>query len=236
MSTLYLIRHGQASFGIQNYDKLSERGILQSRVFAEHILAHDVKFSALYTGAMARHQETLAPLLSLYAERGHALPPVDKMEEFNEYDWLHVISEIFPQLMKEDPSLNWDMAKLLSDKKTFQRIFETAILRWASGNYTSSSLPKWEDFLSRVHRGIDRIMKNHGTGENIAVFTSGGPISAVMQKVLHLSYEDTVKISWLIINASITRFKFTHDRMMLSTFNEHTYLELYTGDNLVTYR
>jgi broad specificity phosphatase PhoE len=144
---------------------------------------------------MTRHRETLIPLINLYNERGLTPPPVEKMDEFNEYDWLQVISEIFPQLMKEDPSLNWDMAKLLSDKKTFQRIFETAILRWATGNYASTSLPKWEDFLSRVHRGIDRIMKNHGTGENIAVFTSGGPISAVLQKVIHLSYEDTIKIS-----------------------------------------
>src|SRR4030042_694335 len=236
MSTLYLIRHGQASFGIQNYDKLSERGVLQSRVLADHILKYNTQFSACYTGAMTRHKETLPPLLNLYDEKGSVSPPVGVIEEFNEYDWLHVITEIFPQLMKEDPSLKWDMAKILGDKKTFQRIFETALLRWVSGNYTSTSLPKWEEFLSRVHRGIERIMKNHGTGENIAVFTSGGPIAAVLQKVLNLSYEDTVRISWLIVNASITRFKFTHDRITLFTFNEHSYLEQYTDDNLVTFR
>jgi broad specificity phosphatase PhoE len=236
MSTLYLIRHGQASFGIQNYDKLSERGVLQSRVFAEHILKNNIQFSACYTGAMTRHKETLVPLINLYGGKGSASPPVGIIEEFNEYDWLHVITEIFPQLMKEDPSLNWDMKKILGDKKTFQRIFETAILRWVSGNYSSTSLSKWEDFLSRVHRGIERIMKKHGSGEHVAVFTSGGPISAVLQKVLNLSNEDTVRISWLVVNASVTRFKFTHDRITLFTFNEHSFLEEYAGDNLVTFR
>jgi broad specificity phosphatase PhoE len=234
MSTLYLIRHGQASFGIQNYDKLSERGILQSRVLAEHIIKNNIQFSAFYTGAMTRHRETLVPLLDRY--RGSDPPAFQILEEFNEYDWLHVITEIFPQMMKEDPSLTWDMKKILSDKKTFQRIFESAILRWVSGDYSSTSLSKWEDFLSRVQGGVERIMKKHGSGEHVAVFTSGGPISAVLQKVLKLSNEDTVRISWLIVNASITRFKFTHDRISLFTFNEHSYLERHEGDNLITFR
>ena len=44
------------------------------------------------------------------------------------------------------------------------------------------------------------------------------------------------ELSWLVVNASITRFKFTRDRITLFTFNEHSFLEQYTDDNLVTFR
>jgi broad specificity phosphatase PhoE len=192
MSTLYLIRHGQASFGSREYDKLSKPGSLQSRVCAEHILKRNIRLSAIYTGAMARHSETLDPLLLLYDEMGIAAPPVATMEEFNEYDWRRVISEIFPEMIKENPSLKDEMA---GDTNAFQRILEAAVLRWVTGNYTSTELPQWEDFCNRVQYGIDMIMKKHYHGEYVAVFTSRGAIAATMQKALHLSNEDAAALS-----------------------------------------
>lgn len=231
-----MIRHGQASFGTGNYDKLSGRGIVQSRVLAEHILKINSGFTKIITGTMSRHKETLEPLLLLYKERGMALPDVDIMNEFNEYDFLGIISEIFPLLLKEDSTLSTDMSELLGDKKAFQQVFEKAILGWASGIYDSPRLPKWQDFMLRINNGINAIMKAHGSGAHIAVFTSGGPIAGVLRNVLQISEENAVRLSWQIANASVTRFKFTFDRVTLSTFNEYSYLESYKGENLVTYR
>jgi len=231
-----MIRHGQASFGTGNYDKLSERGIVQSRVLAEHLLKINSGFTKIITGTMSRHKETLDPLLSLYKEKGMSLPDINIMNEFNEYDFLGIISEIFPLLLKEDNALNKDMSKLFEDKKAFQQVFEKAILGWASGNYNSSRLPKWEDFIVRVTNGINTIMKSYGSSANIAVFTSGGPIAGVIRNVLQLSEENAVRLSWQIANASVTRFKFTFDRITLSTFNEYSCLESYKDENLVTYR
>jgi broad specificity phosphatase PhoE len=233
MSTLYLIRHGQASSGSREYDKLSELGSLQSRVLAEHILKRNSRLSAIYTGAMVRHRETLAPLISMYDEMGIAAPPVATMEEFNEYDWRRVISEIFPEMIKENPSLKDEMA---GDTNAFQRILEAAVLRWVTGNYTSTELPRWEDFCNRVQCGIDIIMKKHCREEYVAVFTSRGAIAATMLMALHLSNEDTAALSWKIVNASITSFTFTGDGIALATFNEHSFLTLHPGENPVTCR
>src|SRR4030042_6173111 len=128
MSTLFMIRHGQASFGSSNYDKLSETGLVQAKLTADYLFNAGIEFNALYTGSMVRHRETLDPLLDLIKAKGHHAPPVLTAKEFNEYDWLGVLPEIIPQLFEEDPVLKKRMPELNSDKKFFQEMFERGIL------------------------------------------------------------------------------------------------------------
>lgn len=236
MSILYMIRHGQASFGADNYDKLSEQGIEQSKILAEYMHNIGIRFNVVYTGHMQRHRETLHETLELLRDKELTVPPVKEAGEFNEYDSGAVLTALLPEMIEENPALRKDSAKLLSDKKSFQRIFEQAIFRWISGKYRSKTIPSWEDFNKRVNRGIDMIMESHGSGENIGIFTSGGPICVAVQRALNLSSRDAIRISWQIINSSVTRFKFTSDRIMLSVFNDHGHLENFRGKNLITYR
>ena len=44
MSELYLVRHGQASFGSSDYDQLSEIGFKQSNVFGEFFVSRNIIF------------------------------------------------------------------------------------------------------------------------------------------------------------------------------------------------
>lgn len=235
MSTLYMIRHGQASFGAENYDKLSPTGLRQSQIIAEHFYKLNMQFDLLCTGSMTRHQETAHEFLSLYQQRSMPLPPVQQHEAFNEYDSRAIITELIPELLDEDPSLSDSVSTLLEDKQSFQRVFEKVMLKWVTDNYRSNKLMRWSDFTSRVYRGIEDIMNDHGRGKKIVIFTSGGAISATVKKALRLADEDTIRISWQIVNASITRFKCTKKIIMLASFNEMTHLELESVD-CITYR
>ena len=58
MGTLYLVRHGQASFGEADYDRLSELGHKQSRRLGEYFAAKGITFDAVVTGTLRRHAET----------------------------------------------------------------------------------------------------------------------------------------------------------------------------------
>ncbi len=80
------------------------------------------------------------------------------------------------------------------------------------------------------------MMAAEGTGKKIAVYTSGGPISVCVQKALTLSDENTLQLTWQIINASVTRLKYSNNRLMLSGFNDVTHLELEKDLGLITYR
>ncbi len=230
-----MIRHGQASFGAENYDKLSPTGQRQSQILAEHFCKLNMQFDLLYTGSMTRHQETAHAFLSLYKQRSMPLPPVHQHEAFNEYDSKAILTEIIPELLEEDPSLSDSVSTLLENKQSFQRVFEKVMLKWVTDNYRSNRLIRWSDFTSGVYRGIEEIMNDHGQGKKIVIFTSGGAISATVKKALNLSNEDTIRISWQIVNASITRLKCTNEIIMLASFNEMTHLELESED-CITYR
>jgi broad specificity phosphatase PhoE len=58
MATIYLIRHGQASFGTEDYDRLSALGTRQAEVLGEYLRDHGIAFDAVYSGDLQRQRET----------------------------------------------------------------------------------------------------------------------------------------------------------------------------------
>jgi broad specificity phosphatase PhoE len=63
MGTLYLVRHGQASFGAENYDELSELGHRQSVRLGEYFAQKGISFDRLIAGTLNRHKQTLGDVL-----------------------------------------------------------------------------------------------------------------------------------------------------------------------------
>jgi hypothetical protein len=59
MGTLYLVRHGQASFGADDYDQLSARGRRRACGWANTWRAQGQAFDAVLTGTLRRHAQTL---------------------------------------------------------------------------------------------------------------------------------------------------------------------------------
>jgi broad specificity phosphatase PhoE len=236
MSTLYLIRHGQASFGAENYDRLSEAGVKQARLLAERFCSLSLRFDAVYTGEMARQRDSAMELMNLCAQRNLPAPELKLDLAWNEYDFRFVLSALIPLLMQEDPGISEDVSRMLTDKSAFQRVFEKTTVRWVSGVDHVPGLMKWSDFKARVGEGIGRIMSRHGKGSRVAVFTSGGPIAVAVQRAMNISDEMTMGLTWQIVNNSYTRFMFTNSRFSLATFNEHPHLEDAGNGGLITYR
>jgi broad specificity phosphatase PhoE len=133
MSAIYLIRHGQASFGTGNYDRLSAMGFKQSELLAGYLLKIGLHFDTVYAGEMKRQIDTAEKVLSCYAEAGRDVPALQIMPELNEYDSKGILKALIRDIGKDDPDSEVDMARFYTDKKSFQRIFEKVVLRWISG-------------------------------------------------------------------------------------------------------
>jgi len=234
MSTLFFIRHGQASFGRSHYDQLSPRGYDQARHLADH-LAQGPPFDRIYTGTLERQTETARMLTDRYREKGLHVPEVCPLDALNEYDAKAVCRALIPELIEQDSDFKQQVDVMLEDTRVFQSVFETVIRRWVQGGYKAAGFGRWETFKSRVNGAIDKILARDGHGKQVAVFTSGGPVSVAVQRALALSDEVCLKVSWQVVNASITRFKCTRTRFMLATFNEYGFLEQ-AGREMVTYR
>jgi broad specificity phosphatase PhoE len=236
MSEIYLFRHGQASFGEENYDKLSSTGVKQSQILARHLAGTNRFFDAIYFGELDRQQKTARETINYYTANNLPVPRPEIFKALNEYDSMAVWQALVPELSLEDPSIEKDAAAMAGEKKAFQRLFSKVMNRWISGHYDAGGIPDWQDFKQRVNRGLSDIIARHGSRKQIAIFTSGGPISVAVQTALELSDNKTLAVSWQLLNASITRIKYNDSGMMLAVFNDVTHLELAGDERLLTYR
>ncbi len=235
MGTIYFARHGQASFGSSNYDSLCDRGIEQSRALGDHLVRLGLSFDAVYSGEMERQKQTAYEVAAAFAENRLGFPEVQIISALNEFDFSKIMKILLPGILENDPSLEDDIPNLFTDNRAFIKIVDMIVARWLSGKYDLGEL-EWDVFKDRIRNGIKKIIKENGRNKNIIVFSSGGPISAVVQMVLDITDEMTAKLCWQIYNASLSRFVYNSKGVTLSSFNNITHFELDRDKDLITYR
>jgi len=236
MSMIYMIRHGQASFGKEDYDRLSPLGKRQARILAQHLLDTGFQPDAVYSGTMARQIATAQEVLDLYHAAHRKVPRLEMLSGFNEYDTATIVKALFPDMVRIDPSLNDDLPKMYASKDSFKRVFEAAMLRWVTGEFDTPEIESWRALKARLAESLRLIVESHGRGKTIAVFTSGGAIAASLAHVLGISGERAIRLNWQLVNSSVSRFMYNEERITLAGFNTFTHLELAGDPTLITYR
>lgn len=235
MSDIIMIRHGQASFGGETYDRLSDTGHRQIEAAASFFINAGYKFDSVFSGTLNRQIESADSFIDFFQRKGITIPYSPTLEGLNEHKSEEIMRGILPLVIKDEPSLSEDAAKLLKDRASFQKLYEKVILRWVAGNYNIPELQTWNEFKIGVRSALEEIMVNAGKGSRIAVFTSGGVIAASVQMALSVPDEKGISLSWNLANASITGFKFSSRGFSLSSFNCFNYLEK-DGEGILTYR
>ena len=221
MGTLYLVRHGQASFGADDYDNLSELGHQQSVRLGEYWKAKGMKFDAVLVGTLQRQVQTLDGMLEGLGKTVNALA----WPGLNEYDSAAVIATIHPEpLQKPDtPELYRHHFRLLRD----------ALTQWMNGVTSPRGMPSYVDFQKGVTSALDHVRTQYEG--NVLLVSSGGPISTAVGHVLGTSPETTIELNLRIRNASVTEFAFTPKRHMLVTYNTLPHLDHADYVKWVTY-
>lgn len=235
MSTLYLIRHGQASFGAEDYDVLSEFGIRQSRRLGEHLAEYDFPIDALYSGPRKRQIDTATHMIAAVRAAGGEICEAKVLDEFDEYPAFELLKQWMPVLAAEDADFQ-DLMSAGKPHHIYERAFDHIIGKWIRGELETGELESYEQFCARVQRGLERVMAATGRGAHVAVVTSGGPIAVTMQCTLGLAAELMMKVAWVTANASMSELRFRGPAiadLTLVSFNSFTHLR---KDDLVTYR
>lgn len=226
MGTVYLIRHAQASFGKSDYDRLSPLGDRQAVRLGETLAARGVKPDLVVTGAMQRHARTAS--LALTAA---GLPTdVEVDEGFNEFDHDQVIVAHKPAY-KRRAVLLADLARTGHPARAFQEMFTAATERWTQGGdgYTES----FTDFCDRSEAAVRRVAVRAGKGETVLVFTSGGPIAAVVSRLWSGGDDLWLRLNPVTINTAITKVVSGRSGLTVVSYNEHGHLD---GTDELTYR
>lgn len=181
MTTLYILRHGEARGNIERYfhgdynSDLTKNGILQAKAAAEVIKTYPI--DVIYSSDLKRAFDTVyesAKLLNL------PINTSNKLREINGGDWENVpwddLPVRFPEVYK-----NWcDHPHLLE-------------------------MPKGESmtvFQNRVFNEIENIIKSN-KGKNILLATHGTVIKVYLCKIMGFDLSELNKVPW-VDNASIT--------------------------------
>ena len=238
MSEIYLIRHGQASFGAKDYDRLSPVGLRQARILADHLFGLGIGFDAVYCGRLKRQKDTARAFCDRYGRQQPALGEPTVLGAFDEYD-AKALLYARSLLARDEEAVSLEaLDALRGDRRTFQAYFSDTVDRWLAGEYDGQAdVTSWKDFNARVAGGVQRLVRDHQRGKRVAVFTSGGPICAVVKQALGLSDHTAIETNWQIMNASLTCIRYNGSRPpALSVFNNTTHLLLEQDPVLLTYR
>lgn len=233
MATVYLIRHGQASFGQENYDQLSALGQQQATRLGTVMAQRIEPFDAVYLGSMKRHKQTAINCLHGFGQDfGATEATIDAA--WNEYDHQDILRQFRPEFVTAKSMMTF-LREQKDPKAAFEKDFNDAINRWISSEYDSDYVESWGSFTARVHGGLKSLLANNPDKKNIAVFTSGGPISLLSQYLLGVPPEKIMQLNWTLLNCGVTKVVSTGERLFMSSLNEHTHFDGADNKHFITY-
>ncbi|WP_348673736.1 histidine phosphatase family protein [uncultured Abyssibacter sp.] len=230
MAQLLLVRHGQASFGASDYDKLSDLGVDQSRALGRWWAQSGLGIDSMVSGDMLRHRETADGVREAFPDATEL--HIDS--GFNEYDFQDVMLRYRPDFA-EGGVMRRLVAEKSNPKQAFQELFSQATARWMDAGDSGEYEESWPAFRDRVVAAARRIIEDDSRRVT-AVFTSGGPIGALVQWVLGLDNLQMQSLNWVIANSSVTGVIYRPGQISLSYFNNFAHLQQ-TGDrSFISYR
>ena len=222
VASLFVIRHGQASYGEADYDRLSPRGREQATALGPRLA--QLKLDAIFVGPLVRQQQTYEG-----AAAAANLPPPTTLLGLAEYPAFEMLQHFIPRLTAEDPRFaeltTAPTPRLLDDA------FQTVLDRWGRDDWHAPGVERVEAFVARVRDALDRMIRAAASGARIAAITSAGPIGVALGLALELPVARMVRSSVVIRNASITELRFRTDgfawrpdQLSLVTFNSTDHL------------
>ncbi|MGF6933730.1 broad specificity phosphatase PhoE [Paraburkholderia sp. UCT70] len=223
MGELYLVRHGQASFGAENYDELSSSGFAQSRWLGEYFAQSHLSFDRVVTGTMRRHAQTADALLTAMGGQ-----PVEIVQDagLNEYNF----HALFSALGESGPA-SGPVAE--SSMKHFYKGLRQVLQLWSEDKLPGCIPETWGEFQARVEHA--RLAIQRSGGKRVLVVSSGGPIAVFTQQILNAPAAAAIALNMQIRNSSVSQYVFNDSAMSLVTFNALPHLEQIEGRELVTY-
>ena len=223
MTTIYLVRHGQASFGKEDYDNLSEIGLKQAFLLGQYFKTLNLNFDKIFVGTLKRQIQTYKQIIKSY----DTVIDYESTPLLNEYDVKSVLMGFV-----NGRSLTKDE---LHDKKTHFNLLRNAVTAWSENKVFNDISETWNEFDGRAQKFLNITNKNKYKSKSILVVSSGGTISMILKQILSLPSSQFVNFHFQIFNSSLTKIIINEFGMSLSLFNSIAHLDHRKDSNLITY-
>ena len=230
MGTIYLVRHGQAAFGTDHYDRLTEIGFAQARLLGGYFALRQIHFDAVFTGTLRRQTETARGIFEGHSELGTA-PLQESFPGLDEYKPEAIMMALTGTLPA--PTLAAASRDPLVMREHF-RVLREALLAWAEDRTQPEGMPVWQAFQESAVAALAEARQRFPDG-NVLIVSSGGPIAAIVAATLNAPPATAVELNLRIRNSSLTEFAATPRRHSLVSFNGLPHLDTNPDTTLITY-
>ncbi|MDX2304649.1 MAG: histidine phosphatase family protein [Microscillaceae bacterium] len=230
-SELYLIRHGQASFMQENYDRLTKLGHLQSQLLGTYLHTHGYVFDACWIGSLERHQSTYTSLREGYQIEGKHLVDAQIFEKINEHQAAEIHQQYVSELLEKPENAVLKQLVAQNEKhdselrKEFLKIFFQNTRLWAQGKIHVEGYESFFDFKKRITQAYETLLESMNHHSKALVISSGGTIAMLIGILLGLDDEKIIELNWQIRNCSISEFSFSKGKFYLRGFNQVAHFE-----------
>jgi broad specificity phosphatase PhoE len=214
MSELYLVRHGQASYGQANYDQLSPLGETQGRLLGEYFNARGIHFDRAISGSMVRHQQTLSAIVH---GLGKELPAVAQ-RGWNEFDFEALVKTYLQHHPDQQPAPN-------APRRVFYGLLKNSLLAWSAGALPDAELgERWSEFEQRVQEAL-QYLQDSPRKERVLIVSSGGAIAMALRHLLQAPASTMVSLNLQTTNTGVSRCYYNADGFQLHSFNHLPHLD-----------
>ena len=230
MPQLLLMRHGQAMFGNDNYDELSQLGQQQAELTGAFFNSRAWQFDKIYLGPRHRHAQTLQGVFTgmygadnsqdlMWKEITHTDTALDEFADGS-------------KVLKSAKKRILAAQAIWPESRREQLVLYVQELHgWANGEFAIDDCVSADQFKQGAAVWLSTLMQNHQQrGEYILAVTSAGTIAAMLCSVLQLPVSQLVEFTIAMYNASLTHLLFRDDSITVRMFNSahHLPLELVT--------
>lgn len=211
MAVISLLRHGQASFGADNYDQLSPTGHQQALWLGEHLKKLNQNIDRIVMGTMVRHRETTEGVLQ---GLGSTLA-LESHTGLNEYDFQGLLNPYRAQFPE-----HWLATG--HPRRDYYHNMKQALQCWMNGIVDNDGQDTWPSFCERVLKGFEFV--HNSDAKRTLVVSSGGAIAVILAEVLRLDHPRTCDITLQIKNSSLSTLLYNRKTFALDNFNDISHL------------
>jgi len=203
MPAIVLLRHGQASFGTDDYDVLSDLGREQSDVAGHELARRGLRSPVVLSGSLLRQQQTATIAAAALGTR-----PSGVDRRFDEFDAHAAV----------DAHLGHAGATHGLSSAEFQGHLDIVMAGWmANGD------ERWHSFAEGAHDAIVELAESLPQGSDAVVATSAGVTAVLVGRLLGADPSGVIALNRTSINAAITTIVAGSRGLSLITFNDHAH-------------
>lgn len=223
MAELFLVRHAQASFGTDDYDRLSPLGHQQSRWLGEYFAERGMTFDLTVTGTLRRHRETLLGMRT----GGMIAPESAEHPGLNEYESERLLSAWLA--FKAIPS-----PASAGDRREHFRLLREALAAWVDDRLPLDDYLSFANFAAGAQAALTAV-RSRRDARRVLIVSSGGPIATLISAVLGTELKAMVNLNLQMRNTGVSEFRFNERVVHCVSFNNIPHLDLVGRHESITY-